>query len=168
MRRHVYLSMKSLNEAKEIFFSKFPLNRRTSKEEILSVDALGRITAEAVFAQISVPNSHLSAMDGIAVRAEDTYGATERNPKILKIGENAQWINTGQVLPLEFNAVIMIEKIHQIDDDTIEIMAPVYPWQNVRKVGEDMVATQIIFPPIISHSVASERTRLKISNNHRQ
>ena len=146
MKRHVYLTMKSLEEAKHIFFSKFPPDKRTSSIEVLTTDALGRVTSEPVFARISVPNWHLSAMDGVAVRAEDTYGATEREPRILKIGTHAEWINTGQLLPDGYNAVIMIEKIHQIDEESIEIRAPAYPWQNVRKVGEDIVSSQILYP----------------------
>lgn len=146
VKRRVYLSMKSLQDAKEIFFSRFPLKSRTFPEEILTSDALGRVTSGPVYARVSVPNWHLSAMDGIAVRAEDTYGATDRDPRTLKIGKSAVWINTGQLLPEGYDAVIMIEKIHQIDDDTIEIRAPAYPWQNVRKVGEDIVSSQILFP----------------------
>jgi len=85
-------------------------------------------------------------MDGIAVLAEDTYGATERNPKRLKIGREAVWINTGHVMPEKKNAVIMVEKLNQIDEETIEIFSSSFPWQNVRKVGEDFVATELLFP----------------------
>ena len=85
-------------------------------------------------------------MDGVVVRAEQTYGTTERNPKILLVGEEALWINTGQPIPESFDAVIMVEKIHQIDDAHLEIRSPAYPWQHVRKVGEDIVATELLFP----------------------
>ena len=95
---------------------------------------------------ISAPSYHSAAMDGIVVRAEDTYGTTEKNPKILKIEKDALWVNTGHSIPEGYNAVIMIEKIHQVDDEHIEIRSPAYPWQHIRKVGEDIVATQILFP----------------------
>jgi molybdenum cofactor synthesis domain-containing protein len=121
MKRHVYLAMKGLEEAREIF-SKAWQGKRTMPEEIGAEDALGRVTAE------------------------DTYGTTEKAPKTLKIGDNAAWINTGQGLPEGFNAVIMIEKVHQLDDINLEIMSPAYPWQNIRKVGEDIVATQLLIP----------------------
>jgi putative molybdopterin biosynthesis protein len=94
----------------------------------------------------STPSFHSAAMDGIAVRAEETYGTTERNPRTLKIGEDARWINTGQPLPESFNAVIMVEKIHQRDEAHLEIRSAAYPWQHVRKVGEDIVATQLLLP----------------------
>jgi putative molybdopterin biosynthesis protein len=61
-------------------------------------------------------------------------------------GKDALWINTGQVLPVGYNAVIMVEKLHQTDDEHLEINSPAYPWQNVRKVGEDIVATQLLLP----------------------
>lgn len=145
MKRHVYLAMKGLEEAREIFFRVWD-GRMTMPEEIDVEDALGRVTAGPVFARISAPSYHSAAMDGIAVKAEDTYGTTEKAPGHLKIGGNAEWINTGQALPEGCNAVIMIEKVHQIDDVNLEILSPAYPWQNIRKVGEDIIATQLLLP----------------------
>ncbi len=146
MKRHVYLAMKTLEEAKEIFFSHFGHEKRTASEEIPTETALGSVTAEPVFARISAPSYHSAAMDGIAVRAEQTYGTTEKEPKTLKIDNDAVWINTGQLISEGHNAVIMIEKVHQLDDQTIEIRSPAYPWQHIRKVGEDIVATQLLLP----------------------
>lgn len=146
VNRQTYLSMKELNEAKKLFFSKIDIEVMKEKEKITSESALGRITAAPVFAKISSPSYHSAAMDGIAVKAEDTYGATERNAKILRIGENAIWVNTGDAMPDGYDAVIMVEKINQLDEVHIEIREAAYPWQNVRKVGEDIVATELIFP----------------------
>ncbi len=145
MKRHVYLAMKGLTEAREIFSNVWQGNK-TSPEDISVEDSLGRVTAGPVFAKISAPTYHCAAMDGIAVRAEDTYGTTEKTPKHLTIGIDAFWINTGQALPENCNAVIMIEKVHQLDDERLEIISPAYPWQNIRKVGEDIVATQLLLP----------------------
>ncbi len=152
MKRNVYLDLKSLQEAKDIFNKRWE-NRKTLPEIIDVEYALGRVTAEPVFARLSAPSYHAAAMDGIAVRAEDTYGTTEKEPKILCIGRDAIWINTGQVLPGEFNAVIMVEKLHQIDDENLEIISTAYPWQNIRKVGEDIVATQLLIPQ--NHAIRS-------------
>ena len=146
MKRQVYLSMKPLEEAKELFFSRFPPDQRTGVEAIKTEDALGRVTAEPAFARLSAPSFHSAAMDGIAVRAEKTYGTTERHPNLLKIGRDAVWINTGQPLPAPFDSVIMVEKIHQVDEDHLEIRSSAYPWQHIRKVGEDIVATQLVLP----------------------
>jgi molybdenum cofactor synthesis domain-containing protein len=151
VKRHVYLAMKSLEEAREVFLSRFGPGIRSGVEEIQAGDALGRVTAEPVFAKISTPTYHSAAMDGIAVRAEETYGTTERNPKTLKVGREALWINTGQAIPEGFNAVIMVEKLHQLDEEHIEIRSPAFPWQHVRKVGEDIVATQLLLPQ--NHSI---------------
>jgi len=146
VKRNVYLSMKTLEEARIAFFSRFGLDFRSGAEEIRTEESLGRVTAEPVFSRISVPTYHSAAMDGIAVKAEETYGTTERIPKTLKVGGEALWINTGQALPEGFNAVIMVEKLHQLDQGHLEIRAPAYPWQNIRKVGEDIVATQLLLP----------------------
>jgi putative molybdopterin biosynthesis protein len=146
VKRNVYLSMKTLEEAREAFFSRFGLDFRTGAEEIRTEESLGRVTAEPVFAKMSTPTYHSAAMDGVAVKAEASYGTTERSPKTLKVGKDALWINTGQAMPEGFNAVIMVEKLHQLDQDHLEIRAPAYPWQNIRKVGEDIVATQLLLP----------------------
>ncbi|VBB46989.1 Molybdenum cofactor synthesis domain protein [uncultured Desulfatiglans sp.] len=145
MKRNVYLDMKTIEEAQGLFLERFGRGRRTEAERVEVSEALGRITAEPVFARWSVPTYHSAAMDGAAVRAADTYGATETRPRRLEIGKEAVWINTGQPMPAGFNAVIMIEKIHPLGADRIEIRASAYPWQNVRKVGEDVVASQLLF-----------------------
>lgn len=137
--------MKSLEEAGKIF-SGLWREKKTIPKKIAAENALGRVTAEPVYAGISAPTYHSAAMDGIAVKAQETYGATEQIPKVLKKDENAIWVNTGHALPSGYNAVIMVEKIHELDEDHIEIMSPAYPWQNVRKVGEDIIATQLLFP----------------------
>jgi len=144
VKRQVYLSMKPLQEAKELFFSRLGRDKRTDVETISIEDALGRIIVEPLFAKRSCPSFHSAAMDGVAVRAEETYGTTEKYPRSLKVGRDAVWINTGQPLPESFNAVIMVEKIHQLDKNHLEIRSSAYPWQHVRKVGEDIVATQLL------------------------
>jgi len=146
LKRRVYLAMKTLEEAKALFLARFGADLRTEPEEIPTEESLGRVTAQPIFARISTPTYHGAAMDGIAVRAEETYGTTEKKAKILVAGQDAEWVNTGQAMPEGFNSVIMVEKIHQIDERRLEIRAPSYPWQNVRKVGEDIVATQLLLP----------------------
>jgi putative molybdopterin biosynthesis protein len=146
LKRQIYLAMKTLEEARTTFFSRFGPELRAGEEDVPVEESLGRVTAEPVFARISAPTYHSAAMDGIALRAEETYGTTERNPKVLTVGKDALWINTGQAMPEGFNSVIMVEKIHQLDEEKLEIRSPSYPWQHVRKVGEDIVATQLLLP----------------------
>jgi len=146
VKRNVYLSMKPLEEARALFLERFGDDRRTNSEEIPVETAQGRITAEPIFARLSAPTEHAAAMDGIAVRAAETYGTTERAPRTLELERDAVWINTGQTLPQGFDAVIMVENLHQESEEKLEIRAPAHPWQNVRKVGEDIVATQLLLP----------------------
>ncbi|MFZ0482018.1 MAG: molybdopterin biosynthesis protein, partial [Desulfobacterales bacterium] len=106
----------------------------------------GRVLAEPVTAVISSPNFHLSAMDGIAVKAANTFGASETRPKELFVGKDAFYVNTGHVMPENTDTVIMIEYVQVLDQNRVKIESPVFPWQNVRKVGEDIVATELLFP----------------------
>src|SRR5512136_1470784 len=80
-------------------------------EDVPVDQALGRVTAQSVWAAVSSPAYHASAMDGYAVRSADTVGATETAPIRLPIGEKAQPVNTGDPLPAWADAVIMIEYV---------------------------------------------------------
>jgi len=148
-KRNVYLDNTPLEEAVDIYFGRLrelgalqPL----PGEFIAVDDALGRVTAAPVYAQISSPHYHASAMDGMAVRAEDTFKATETTPVNLKVGVQAFPVDTGDPLPAGCDAVIMIEHLHFITADEIQIIAAAAPWQNVRPMGEDIVATEMIVP----------------------
>lgn len=152
MARKRYLKKTALNEARELFLAAVD-PAKLAVEEIAVEDGLDRITAEPVFAKMSSPHYHASAMDGICVRAEDTFGATEFAGKELVLtSEEApgprvfKYVDTGNALPPWANAVIMIEKVHQIDDRTVEIFESVAPWNHVRLVGEDVVATELLLP----------------------
>ncbi len=118
----------------------------TAIERVLLEEALGRVTAGPVWAKISSPHYHAAAMDGAAIRAEDTSNASERAPVRLRMGEQAQWVETGMPLPPGFDAVVMIENIHVVEDGLIEVMLPVAPWQHVRLMGEDIVASELLLP----------------------
>ena len=144
-QRNVYLKMKTLTEAREMMFNTFP-PAESATETISVPDAVGRVLAEAVFARLSSPAFHTAAMDGLAVKAENTFGATETRPRQLLIGTDAFHVNTGHVLPENTNAVIMIEHVQVLDDTRIQIEAPVFPWQHIRRMGEDIVATELLFP----------------------
>jgi len=137
--------MKSIEEARKILFDFF--EKRVTKIQTLDVAvAKGRVLARPAFATISSPNFHAAAMDGIAVDAKVTFGASEDAPITLTPDKNAYWVNTGHVMPEGTNAVIMIENLNILDEDSVEIEAPVFPWQHVRKMGEDIVATKLLFP----------------------
>ena len=145
-QRNVYLKMKTLEEARELLFNTFQPADPPLSETVSVPDAVGRVLAEAVFAKLSSPSFHAAAMDGIAVKAENTFGASESRPKQLTIGKDAFYVNTGHVLPESANAVIMIEHVQVMGENQVQIEAPVFPWQHVRKMGEDIVATELLFP----------------------
>ena len=138
--------MKTLGEARDILFNRFTHSFQRVSEVIQTVDAIDRVLAEPVYAQISSPNFHAAAMDGIAVKAAVTFGANDSRPRVLEITKDAFYVNTGHVMPAGTDAVIMVEHLQVNDADHVEIEAPAFPWQNVRKMGEDIVATELIFP----------------------
>jgi putative molybdopterin biosynthesis protein len=146
MDRNVYLKMKTLAEARKLLVEQFSHIQILASEKLAVPDAVGRVLAEPVSAKISSPNFHAAAMDGVAVKAEKTFGASETQPKTLVVGREAFFLNTGHVIPENTDAVIMIENVNILDDRRIQIEAPVFPWQNVRKMGEDIVATELLFP----------------------
>lgn len=135
-KRKIYLAKKSLKEAR-IIWNKY-LDKAKSKKETIPVrDALSRITARPVQAERSAPNFNASAMDGIAVSSEDTIGATEREPLTLK-NNQFEYVNTGNLLPAGYNAVIKIEDINQLAAG-VQIFKSVSPWHNVRTIGESVM-----------------------------
>jgi putative molybdopterin biosynthesis protein len=85
-------------------------------------------------------------MDGIAAKAENTFGATEESPRSLRINKEAFFVNTGNPIPQGTDSVIMIEDVHILDSERVEIREAAYPWQHVRTVGEDILATEMVFP----------------------
>jgi len=145
-KRNIYLKMKTLKEARDILFQTFSNLPSLPTEEISVPDTVGRVLARSVSARLSSPNFHLAAMDGLAVKAEITFGTTAAAPKELIVGREAFYVNTGHVLPQNTDAVIMVENVNELDEGRIEIEAPAFPWQNVRRVGEDIVATELLFP----------------------
>jgi len=145
-KRNVYLKMKTLAEARDIILNEFNTTGQWAMETIAVTEAVGRVLAEPVHARLSAPHFHAAAMDGIAVKASDTFGSSEAQPKQLAIGKDAYWVNTGHVLPANTDAVIMVEHINVIDELALEIDSPAFPWQHIRKIGEDIVATELLFP----------------------
>ena len=118
----------------------------TAAEVVTLEEALGRVTAKAVWAVASSPHYDSAAMDGVAVRSRETAGATETSPLRLAVDEQAVWVDTGDPMPTGFDAVIMVEVVHEVDESTIEILASAPPYQHVRPLGEDIVATELVLP----------------------
>ncbi|MGQ9689541.1 MAG: molybdopterin biosynthesis protein [Desulfobaccales bacterium] len=146
MKRRIYLQMKSPEEARELFLSRFDLKNHLPPEEIPTPAARGRITAAPVWARWSSPAVHQAAMDGFAVAAANTFGARPESPRLLKVGREAYPVNTGHIMPPGTDAVIMVEIVPDPNADPITVETPVFPWHNVRRVGEDLVAGEMVLP----------------------
>jgi len=153
LRRNIYLDMKPPADALAIFLNRLGKKGFPGSEEIPVIDAVGRVTAEPVFARLSSPNFHTAAMDGFAVRGQSTFGAGPDTPVTLRLGQNAWPVNTGRQIPSDTDAVIMIENVYFVEDEAFEIEQALVPWQNVRRVGEDFVASEMILPS--RHSITA-------------
>lgn len=115
--------------------------------------ALGRVTGAPIWARISSPHYHAAAMDGYAVRAQDTYGASDRAPITLQMDSQACYLDTGDLMPDWADAVIPIERVEPVGEtqkgralEAFRIRASVSPWTHIRPMGEDMVATELVLP----------------------
>ena len=147
--RRYYLTDIPLHQAREKFFGALEPSGALAPLPAESVPlrhARGRVTAAPVWAKLSSPHYDSSAMDGAAVRSRDTVGATETSSVRLTIGEQAVWLDTGDPLPSGYDAVVMVEDIHEVDASTIEILSPVAPYQHIRTLGEDIAATELLLP----------------------
>jgi molybdopterin molybdotransferase len=130
--------------------------------EIIPVEnTLGRINASDVLAPESLPAFDRSTVDGFAVHASDTFGASESLPTYLLLAEeismgkpaelplkprHAAPIHTGGMLPPGADAVVMLEYSQFTGGSEVEILRPVAPLENILKAGEDIQSGQILLP----------------------
>ncbi len=142
-KKRIYRHLKTLSEAGRIIKERFG-GLRVGTESIPVRDALGRVLAGPVKALASVPAYHAAAMDGIAVKASDTFGALPETPILLSRDDGAM-VDTGDPIPEGKDAVVMIEQVEETPRGW-EIREAAYPWRNVRKAGEDIVKGEIILP----------------------
>ena len=140
-----------LDEARAIIDGKGrPIDRR---ERVPLHQAGGRVLAEDIVAASDVPPFARAGMDGYAVRAEDTFGATAHAPRVLRcieqvftgqvaalaVGEGqCTEIATGAPMPAGADAVVMVEETDRDADGTVRVFTPVYPKQNVGRQGADI------------------------------
>jgi len=135
-----YLELRSLEEALRLLTTSFPNPRITRRVRLMQ--SVGRVVAEPVFAKYSVPEVNISAMDGIAVRSRDTIGATDRAPVTL---DHFARLNTGNIVPPEFDAVVMIEDTWE-SGGKFQIRKSASPWQHIRPAGEDVKENKLVLP----------------------
>ena len=141
-----YLTNIPLAKAREDYLNLLESHGYGPRTEVIPTwDACGRVTAHAVYAHICAPHYAASAMDGVAVQAIDTFGATETTPITLNPGRFIV-VDTGDPVPENCDAVIMVEDVVKNDDGSITIHAAAAPWQHIRQIGEDICAGEMILP----------------------
>ncbi|MBW2062163.1 MAG: molybdopterin molybdotransferase MoeA [Deltaproteobacteria bacterium] len=152
-----FFKVKTVDEVLSIINSFDPLEA----EEVPLTQARARVLADAVAAQEDLPQFDRSTMDGYAVRARDTFGATEALPALFTIigeifmgrqpdfkigpGEAAR-IWTGGMMPRGSDAVIMIEYARLVDETTVELARAAAPYDNVIRAGEDVKKSELLLP----------------------
>ncbi len=147
-----YLSNVPLDEAVEGFIAELAQRGMAARAETVPVgEALGRVTAEPLYAAISAPHYHACAMDGIALAASTTFGATATTPVVVA-PDRYIVVDTGDPLPEGCDAVVMIEDVVFAEGDSmrdlgtcpVTLYASVAPWGNVRQIGEDICAGEML------------------------
>lgn len=139
-----YLTNIPLDQAKREYVLTLKERGFSAKTEIVPVqNSFGRLTARAIYANINAPHYAASAMDGIALHAKDSFGATETTPVTLA-GDRFVVVDTGDPIPEGCDAVIMVEDIVRNEDGSVTIHAPAAPWQHIRQIGEDICAGEMI------------------------
>ena len=147
-----YLTNIPLAKAREDYLNLLKSYGFGPKTEVIPVwDACGRVTAHAVYAHICAPHYAASAMDGVGVNAKDTFGATETTPITLNPGQFIV-LDTGDPVPDDKDAVIMVEDVVKNEDGTITIHDAAAPWQHIRQIGEDICAGEMILPSHVAVS----------------
>lgn len=141
-----YLTNVPLDKAREDYIALLRESGFAPQAERVPVqDACGRITAGAVYASVCAPHYAACAMDGIALAARDSFGATDTTPVTLGAGSFTV-VDTGDPLPDGCDAVIMVEELVHDPDGSVTIHAPAAPWKNVRQIGEDICTGEMILP----------------------
>ncbi len=144
--KHNYLNNSDLSQAKNEYLDILAAAGFSFSTETVPVfNSSGRVLSKAVYALICSPHYNASAMDGIAVKASDTYGAAENNPVILEAHQYSV-VDTGDPVPDGFDAVVMVEDVTEKENGRVSLLSAVHPWQNVRQVGEDICKGDMIAP----------------------
>lgn len=150
-----YLTNVPLEQAKKDYLALLVEQGYAPRTQVIPVQqACGRVTAQPVYAHICAPHYAASAMDGVAVVARHTFGATETTPVTLR-PEQFTVLDTGDPIPEDKDAVIMVEDIVKNSDGSITIHAAAAPWQHIRQIGEDVCAGEMILPAHMEVSPAA-------------
>ena len=147
-KRNLYLKTTPVEEARKKYMQALEEAGCLKQEEERTdtYESLGRITAEAVYAKCCSPLFNAAAMDGIAVKSAETAEAGEERPLALSLGSGYRIIDTGDPVKSPFDAVIMAEDVMETGEGVVTITKSVPGWQNVRPIGEDIAAGEMLLP----------------------
>ena len=145
-KRNLYLNNTPVEEAKALYQKALGELLIPKAEWVPVTESLHRITKEAVYAKYCSPLYNAAAMDGIAVEAEKTKGASERKPLTLYPGTDFTVVDTGDPIHAPCDAVIMAEDLLEQEDGSVQITDAAASWQHVRPIGEDIVAGEMLMP----------------------
>ena len=150
-----FFDLRTVPQARETLLSalrKLP-SKPLGTEDLDLLSALGRVLASDIVSPEDIPPHPRSTVDGYAVAAKDTFGASETLPAILEVIEEVPMgeiprmavlpgktsrISTGGVLPEGADACVMVEYTELLDDSTVLVQKPVSPGENVIQAGEDV------------------------------
>ena len=119
-------------------------------------ESAGRTTAEAVYARISSPHYNASAMDGIALDAGLTFGATETTPVVLSKGPVCHRLTRVTPCRPGCDAVVMVEDVIE-DENGVRLYQAATPWQHIRQIGEDICAGEMLLPSLLGNQPLGDR-----------
>lgn len=143
-KRNLYLKTTPVEEAQEIYLQALKEIVSQETEQVSAEESLGRITAGAVYARRCSPLFNAAAMDGIAVTAKKTAGASQENPLVLVKGQDYRIVDTGAPVHPPYDAVIMAEDLLEAGEDKVKITEAAAGWQHVRPIGEDIVTGEML------------------------
>ncbi len=157
--RAAFFNVQPVRAALDLLFEHWEPPART--EIVATRHACGRVLASAPVSPLDLPPFRRSTMDGYAVRAADTFGASASLPAYLTmigavmmgqppgvdigVGQ-AMLIHTGGMLPASADAVVMIERTQPLGEGEVEVLGPVAPGENVIQIGEDVALGEAVWP----------------------
>ncbi|GAB4483532.1 MAG: molybdopterin molybdotransferase MoeA [Anaerolineales bacterium] len=156
-----FLMLSTPKDARERILEALRADRKYSLERLATPAAIGRVSGREIRAPHPLPMFNRSTVDGYAVRAEDTFGASESLPAYFRVvaeipmgqetsltlrNMEAALIHTGGMLPSNANAVVMLEQTQRVAEHEIEVYRAVSAWENTIRIGEEVKEGEIILP----------------------
>ena len=138
-----------LDEALERWASDLDFRRKSRElpSQLVGVEeSVGRLTSATVLARLSSPSYYAAATTGLAVASHRTVSTSPEEPLVLELREGLPFVEPGYPMPEGCDTVIPFFELSSPDDTHLHICRPSAPWRNVRPIGEDLAAGEVILP----------------------